>query len=133
MVIRLSIYRDVLFLAGELKARFGSGVWTASPRELDEEVKRDKEGIVVPADSFPLSRYQEWRQARADKVSMFREERADAEESLTDERPPSRLRDAIRLRPIKVSNPKSMPEERRPVSDAPREQSRRSGDDVQEG
>jgi hypothetical protein len=60
-----SIYKDVLFLADELRARFGDNVASFSRQALDDKVAKDKKGIGFELAEQPLSRRQIHRLATA--------------------------------------------------------------------
>lgn len=66
-----SIYTDVLYLADELRARFGStlGGHAQSPTKVERMVEQAKHGLNIDVSELPLSRWQEWRLSREPRFS----------------------------------------------------------------
>jgi hypothetical protein len=64
-----SLYTDVLYLAEELKASFGGEA--KSPKTFSKQVERQKHAhaLRLETDGLPLSRWHEWRLARAAKAA----------------------------------------------------------------
>lgn len=69
-----SVYTDVLYLADELRARFGStlGGNAQSPKKVEKMVEEEaKEGLNIDVSELPLSRWQEWRLSREPRFSKL--------------------------------------------------------------
>lgn len=68
-----SVYTDVLYLADELRARFGStlGGHAQPPTKVEKMVEQAKHGLNIDVSELPLSRWQEWRLSRKAKSSKL--------------------------------------------------------------
>jgi hypothetical protein len=66
-----SLYTDVLYLAEELKASFGGDIKESvrSPEAFGKEVEHQKQGLRLEVDGLPLSRWHEWKLAKAAKAA----------------------------------------------------------------
>lgn len=66
-----SIYTDVLYLADELRAEFGSTMQghAQSPTKVERMVEHAKHGLNIDVTGLPLSRWQEWRLSRQPRFS----------------------------------------------------------------
>lgn len=102
-----SIYKDVLFLADELRSRFGNDVASFSKKALENKVAKDKKGIGFELAEQPLSRRQI---ARLTTATERWEQQLAAEAELSEATQFTRLLTAARNARVKDDGGRAMAE-----------------------